>query len=340
MKVLVIKTSSLGDVLHTLPALTDAASALPGIRFDWVVEEGFVDISAWHPAVDEVIPVALRRWKHHPLRVLRAGEPQAAVRHLRRLRYDRIIDAQGLVKSAVIARFARGPRYGLDRASAREPLAALAYEHKIPVARKQHAVLRVRQLFASALDYVLPDSQPDYGLDVRFETRTDRDYLVFLHGTTWPTKHWPESYWAELAMFAAGAGLQVRLPWGSAAEHRLAARIAEVDDAVEVLPRQGLGELAQVIAGARAVIGVDTGLVHLAAALGVPCITLYGATDPQLTGNVGHRQMQLQAEFPCAPCLGKQCTYKGPSTVQPACYETIGPEKLWRQLQTVLSAAD
>ena len=100
MKVLVIKTSSLGDVLHTLPALTDAVQQRPDIRFDWVVEEAFVEVPEWHAAVAEVIPVALRRWKHRPFQVLRAGEPQAAVKHLRTQRYDRIIDAQGLVKSA------------------------------------------------------------------------------------------------------------------------------------------------------------------------------------------------------------------------------------------------
>ena len=114
-RVLIIKTSSLGDVLHTLPAVTDAARELPGIRFDWVVEEPFMEVPAWHTAIDDVIPVALRRWKHRPFHVLRVGEPQAAVKHLRQQRYDQIIDAQGLVKSAVISRFARGPRTGLDK---------------------------------------------------------------------------------------------------------------------------------------------------------------------------------------------------------------------------------
>ena len=137
MKVLVVKTSSLGDVLHTLPALTDAVQRLPGIRFDWVVEEPFVEVPAWHAAVDTVIPVALRRWKHSPLQVLRTGEPQAAVRQLRRQKYDLVIDAQGLLKSAVISRFARGPRAGLDRDSAREPIAAHAYHRKFAVPRQQ-----------------------------------------------------------------------------------------------------------------------------------------------------------------------------------------------------------
>ena len=338
-RVLIIKTSSLGDVLHTLPAVTDAVQQLPGIRFDWVVEESFVEVPAWHRAVDEVIPVALRRWKHRPFHVLRLGEPQAAVKHLRSQRYDQIIDAQGLVKSAVISRFARGPRTGLDKNSAREPLAARAYNRTISVAREQHAVARVRQLFAQALGYELPKAGPDYGIREKFQTGERQPYLVFLHGTTWPTKHWPDTYWIELAALAVQQGLQVKIPWGNAREQQRAEEIAAVDPSIEVLPSMRLGELATVIARARGVVGVDTGLVHLAAALSTPCITLYGSTDPGLIGTLGESQLHLQADFPCAPCLGKQCTFTGDSPVYPACYETIGPEKVWTQLQQMLTMA-
>ena len=336
MKVLIIKTSSLGDVLHTLPAVTDAVSKLPGIRFDWVVEEGFVEVPAWHAAVDAVIPVALRRWKHRPFHVLRLGEPQAAVRRLRKHRYDRIIDAQGLVKSAIIARFARGPRYGLDRSSAREPLAARAYKRTFAVPRQQHAVARVRQLFAAALDYALPDSRPDYGIRERFPAPERQASLVFLHGTTWATKHWPDAYWIELASMAATQGLQVKLPWGNAIERRRAEKIAAVHPAVEVLPRMQLGELAAVIAAASGVVGVDTGLVHLAAALGTPCVTLYGATDPGLIGTVGDAQLHLQASFPCAPCQQRLCSYQGEGEVFPACYGTLPPIRVWQALREQL----
>ena len=336
MRVLVVKTSSLGDVLHTLPALSDAAQRLPGISFDWVVEESFVEVPAWHAAVDSVIPVALRRWKHSPLQVLRAGEPQAAVRQLRKQTYDLVLDAQGLLKSAVISRFARGPRAGLDRNSAREPVAARVYHRKIAVPRQQHAVHRVRQLFAAALQYELPASAPDYGIRQRFAGQGRDRYLVFLHGTTWPTKHWPEAYWTELARMAAGQGLQVKLPWGSEAERQRAERIAVLHEAVEVLPRMSLGELATLIASASGVVGVDTGLVHLAAALGTPCITLYGSTDPGLIGTLGESQVHMQAQFECAPCLSKKCTFGGTSAVYPACYETLDPGEVWSKLSRMI----
>ena len=339
MKVLIIKTSSLGDVLHTLPAVTDAASRVPGIRFDWVVEETFVEVPAWHGAVDEVIAVALRRWKHRPLHVLRLGEPQAAVRQLRKHSYDRIIDAQGLVKSAVISRFARGPRYGLDRASAREPLAARAYNRTFPVPRQQHAVARVRQLFAAALDYEVPDTQPDYGIRERFSAAEPTSCLVFLHGTTWSTKHWPDEYWVELAAMAVANGLQVKVPWGNATEQQRAGRIAAAHPEVEVLPRMQLGELATVIAGASGAVGVDTGLVHLAAALGTPCVTLYGATDPGLIGTVGEAQLHLQADFPCAPCQERKCSYQGAAEVFPACYGSLPPARVWQALADRLAGS-
>jgi len=336
VRVLVIKTSSLGDVLHTLPAISDASQAVPGLRFDWVVEEAFAEVPAWHSAVDEVIPVAIRRWRRHPLRAFRRGEPQTAVRHLRRRSYDHVIDAQGLLKSAVIARFARGLRSGLDRDSAREPVAARAYEHSFAIARNQHAVHRVRQLFAAALHYPLPDSLPDYGIKQPVPQFARQPYLVFLHGTTWPTKHWPENYWIQLASMAAEAGLQVKIPWGNAIEQQRAQQIAGSSDAIEVLPRMQLGELAAVIAAAAVVVGVDTGLVHLAAALGTPCITLYGSTDPGLIGTLGESQLQLRAQFPCAPCQQRICHYSGEADEFPACYTSLPPEVVWENIARTL----
>jgi len=336
VKTLIIKTSSLGDVLHTLPAVTDASRALPGMRFDWVVEEAFAEVPAWHAAVDEVIPVALRRWRHHPVQAFRRGEPQAAVRRIRQQSYPQVIDAQGLLKSAVLSRFARGARAGLDRNSAREALAARAYDQRIAIARGQHAVVRVRQLFAAALGYPPPLTLPDYGIKSRFPAAPRQPCLVFLHGTTWPTKHWPEAYWLDLARRAAATGLAIKLPWGNEEEHRRAGRIAAVSDAAEVLPAMTLSELAAVIAAARAVVGVDTGLVHLAAALGTPCITLYGSTDPGLIGTLGEEQVRLSADFPCAPCQQRHCSYTGTAEVVPACYASLNPDRVWRQLNELV----
>ena len=130
MRVLLIKTSSLGDVIHALPALTDAARAIPGIKFDWVVEEGFAEIPTWHPAVGKVIPVAIRRWRKNLWQTIKSGEWRRFKQSVRSTKYDLVIDAQGLFKSALPAMLAHGPRAGLDRASAREPLSALLYQRR------------------------------------------------------------------------------------------------------------------------------------------------------------------------------------------------------------------
>ncbi len=310
MRVLLIKTSSLGDVVHTLPALTDAQAAIPGIRFDWLVEEAFAEIPRWHPAVAEVIPVAIRRWRKQPVQTWRSGAWREFKRDLGRRQYDLIIDAQGLVKSAVLTRLNPAPSAGYDRASIREPLASRFYQHGYTVARQQHAVERIRALFALALDYPRPTTVGDYGIDVSRLPAVEvpsEAYVVFCHGTTWETKHWPESYWRQLAEAHVRDGLRVLLPWGNEPERLRAERIAADLPGVRVLPRMTLFEMAAVLSRAARVIAVDTGLGHLAAAVAAPSVALYGPTNPELTGSYGRQQRVLASTLPCAPCLSKSC---------------------------------
>jgi len=329
VRVLVIKTSSLGDVVHTLPALTDAAKHFPDIQFDWVVEEGFSQVPSWHARVNRVIPVSLRRWRKHPLTAIKSGEWGAFKREIGEENYDVVIDAQGLLKSAVLCRYAKGPRYGLDKNSAREPLVSRFYQHKIAVPKGQHAVERTRQLFAAALGYQVPATLGEYQIDRnRLASNSHSgDYLMFFHGTTWPTKHWPESYWLELAQQLASSGLKILVPWGNDAERQRAEQIAAVGDHVEVLPRSSLSELASIIAGARAVVSVDTGLAHLTAALAIPNITLYGPTDPILVGSYGAHQTHLQAKnFPA----------QSDSNIEPEVFAGLTPDVVIRELHDIL----
>jgi heptosyltransferase I len=295
-QILVVKTSSLGDVVHTLPALTDAARAIPGLHCDWLVERAFAEIPSWHPAVRRIVRCDLRGWRRNLGRTVFGGDWGRFRNELRQTRYDLVIDAQGLVKSAWLARQALGPLAGPDRQSAREPMAARFYDRRYPVPRHDaaHAVERARRLFAAALGYALPPTPPDAGLDhARFPAPELRQpYVVLLHGTTWPSKRWPLPQWNTLAAWLAGRGLKVVLPWGSESEHADAQAIAAGCGGL-VLPRLDLTTLGGWLARARACVGVDTGLAHLAAALGTAQLTLYGPTLPQLTGAVGDRQVWL-----------------------------------------------
>jgi heptosyltransferase-1 len=266
-----------------------------------------------------------------------------ALRDLRRVQYDRIIDAQGLYKSAAIACLARGERSGYARDSAREPLAARTYAQRISAPPGLHAIERCRSLFAGTLGYAVPRGDPDYGLSRdRFPAvhASSRPYLVFNHASTWPTKSWPRPYWNDLLERAARQGLRVLLPWGNAVERGQSERLARRHDNADVLPELTLEQLAGVLANAAAVISVDTGPGHLTAALGTPGISIYGATDPALTGTVGKNQHHVEARFSCAPCLSRRCGYAGSAQVAPACYATVSPDRVWGTLTHILNKGD
>lgn len=301
MRVLIVKTSSMGDVLHTLPALTDAMRAIPDIRFDWVVEEGFAQIPSWHEAVDRVIPVAIRRWRKAWFSAPIKAERKAFRDAIQAVKYDAIIDAQGLVKSAaLVTRLAHGIKHGMDWSSAREPLASLFYNRRHHIAKQQHAVERTRELFAKSLGYTKPETQGDYAIAQHFVgafTPAEAPYCVFLHATTRDDKHWPEENWRELIGLLGERGLRIKLPWGAPHEEARAKRLAEGFDYVEVLPRLSLEKVAHVLAGAEFVVSVDTGLSHLTAALDRPNITLYGPTDPGLIGGYGKNQVACNADL-------------------------------------------
>ena len=327
MKVLIVKTSSMGDVIHTLPALTDAAKAFPGITFDWVVEEAFQEIPRWHPNVDKVIPVAIRRWRKSIFKTLKSGEWSEYKAELKQSSYDAVIDAQGLIKSAfLVTRLANGPKFGLDKQSAKEPIASSFYNTPIAVAKNQHAVERVRQLFAAALGYEL-EGRGDFAIHQHFSSEENSGrYLVFQHSTTRFDKHWPEQYWEQLIEIACANGWQIKLPWGNPTEKERAERLATVHSSAEVLPKLSLSEIANVLAGATACVSVDTGLSHLAAALDRPNVILFGPTDPGLVGGYGKEQYCLQAsDYPAID-----------SDIEPAVFASLTPDIVWHQLAAII----
>ncbi len=285
MRILLIKTSSLGDVVHNLPVVTDLRAHFPEAGIDWVVEESFADIARLHPGVRRVIPVALRRWRKSLLTPATWQEMGAFRTTLQAENYDLVIDTQGLLKSALITRMARGRRCGYDASSAREPMAARFYDATFEVPKNLHAVARNRRLAALAAGYVA-SAAPDYGVAVSPAPTFPGAEAILLTATSRDDKLWPEDSWIAAGRALHERGLSCLLPAGSATERERATRIAQAIPGAVALPLLSLPELAAQLADARIVIGVDTGLVHLAAALGRPTLALFCASDPGLTGVV------------------------------------------------------
>jgi heptosyltransferase-1 len=286
MHILLVKTSSLGDVIHNLPVVSDLHRCFPDAEIDWCVEASFADIPRLHPAVREIIPVAVRRWRKQLMQAATWQEISAFRQRLGGVPYDVILDTQGLLKSALIARQAHGKHCGYAAEAAREPLAARFYDTTFLIPRNVHAVERNRWLAAAAFDYPV-DLPLDYGIapaGVDLPWLAGDRYAVLLTATSRDDKLWDEANWVELGRALIDRGVRPVFPSGSGAERQRVERIAAVLDSAIVAPPLTLRELSAVIGRAALAIGVDTGLAHLAAALRVPTIALYLTTDPALTG--------------------------------------------------------
>jgi heptosyltransferase I len=285
--VLFIKTSSLGDVIHQLPAVTEASRQRPGVRFAWVVEEAYAPLVALHPAIAEVIPVASRRWRHALPQLATWREIARCIKRIRMRHYQDVIDTQGLFRTAVITKLARGRRHGYDARSIREPAASLFYDVHHRVARDLHAIARNRALTGLALGYT-PNGVIDFGLErSKLLGRPRKPYAVLLHASARREKEWPEQSWIAVGRAIASRGLELALPWGTDGERLRSERLAAHLANAQIPARRPLDETARMIAGALLVVGVDTGLIHLAAALGVPLVAIFVSSEPDLTGPVG-----------------------------------------------------
>lgn len=287
----------MGDLVHTLPALTDLAARFPALKIDWLAEESFADIARLHPAVDKVIPLALRRWRKALWKTSTWREFACMRAELNAEHYDVVLDSQGLLKSAVLGKLVKGgPLVGYDARSIREPLASRLYHKTYAVSREQDAVSRNRLLFGQAFGYVPDLSRCDFG--VRCGARlpwAPPAYAVLLTATSRASKEWPEAHWLELGrQLHTRYGLQAVLPWGAPHERERAERLAAALPDAVVAPRMRLTDCAALLGHAACVVGVDTGLTHLANAVDVPLVAIYTDTDPAKTGVVaGARAVNL-----------------------------------------------
>jgi len=285
-RILLIKTSSMGDVIHNLPIVADIRSRYPEAELHWLVEESFADIPALHPQVQQVIPVAIRRWRKTLYRPQTWREMRAFRARLAQTAYDFILDTQGLLKSGLMARLAHGKRLGLDSRSAREALAAWCYDARFSVDPKAHAVVRYRALAQQAFE-LAPNLPLDYGIripELALHWLPDSRYAVLLHATSRAEKYWAEENWIALGRALQQRGLTSVLPWGSLEEYECAQRLTGAIPHAIVAPRLTLKEAAVMLKQSALVVGVDTGLVHLATAVGVPTIGIYCGSDPAKNG--------------------------------------------------------
>ena len=332
-KILLVKITSMGDLIQMLPAITDATRAIPGIRFDWLAEESFQEIPRLHPAVDKIITLPYRRWKKNIKQAIKSGEISRFLQQLRSERYDMVIDAQSNLKSAFVSLLAKGKKFGLDKQSVREYGAQFAYHQKISINRDQNHAERLRQMMAAFLGYELPTTVADYGIiqdtlpELAFQL--PEKFIFITPIASCDNKLWPEPYWQEVINDIVAKGYEVILPWWSQVEKERSLRLKNEDPRIHLLPTLDLRQKASVLSRAVAAISVDTGLAHMAAALRIPNVCLYGPTNPNHCGTLGIKQIHLRAQAPaCAPCLSTKCSYQENARYKPACLETIKPKQV------------
>ncbi|MDR2875716.1 MAG: lipopolysaccharide heptosyltransferase I [Methylobacillus sp.] len=282
MRLLLVKTSSMGDLVHNMPMIADIRHRFPDAIMDWVAEESFVEIARMNTEVARIIPVNMRRWKRNLGSCLSWREFSAFRRELKSEHYDAALDTQGLFKSALICRWSRSPSHGQNNQTAREAVAGWLYTHPHDIPRNLHAATRNRLLAARALGYELPDTPPRYDLQLppaALPFTPSAPYAVILHGTARAAKLWPVEHWIAFCRELAQTHPTIFLPWGNDEERARAEKIAAAAPGCQTLPRMTLTQLAHLLQGAGIVVGLDTGLMHLAVGLGKPTLAIFCDTD-------------------------------------------------------------
>ena len=318
-KILILKLASLGDLVHALPALSDAKRAHPDFVFDWALDHRFQEVASWHPAIRQVIPTNHRTWRKHPFSSKTRQEIGRVLTTLQESHYDLIIDAQGNWKTALFSLWIPGTTIGWDGSCIPEWGAHLFYGKTVSVPSSCHAIEKMRQLFAKALDDPLPTSAPDYQINQELFSPPPillpSRYLVFVPIASTHQKLWPQDHWKYLLQRACEQNLSIVIPWGSEEEKRRMEQLI-LHPNITLLPSLSLSQIGYVLHKAQAIVSVDTGLSHIGAALNIPSITLYGPTDPHKTGTVGTHQHWLSS----------------PSSS----LADIHPSSVWKALQSLL----
>jgi heptosyltransferase I len=347
MKILVVRLSSLGDILHLFPAISDLRRCFPSAEIHWLVEPAFAEMTGWHSAVNKVIAAPLRRHKKTWWKI--PGLLKGLKEQLKAEKYDLVIDAQGLLKSAMLSSLSGIDVYGFSADSARESLAAKFYKKTASVPKGLHVVEKnrqlIEQLFGADISYpadfgleAFRQKQMADGLPEHLKVFVEQPAIVLLHGTTWNSKYWPEASWQELVQRLGQQGFRCLLPWGNEEEHQRALRLAG-GAATQVLPKLSLGELAGLLLHARGFVSVETGIGHLAAILVVPGIMLHGPTDPEYSGIMGRSCVHITSGLDCSPCFKRDCPILDPASGIPPCQQKISAQMVFRQCMEQFSGS-
>ncbi len=343
LKVLIVKISSMGDLIQCLPAITDAKSQHPNISFDWLIDKNFAEVASWHPAINQIIVSNHRAWKKDLKRFFINSELRSFLKKLRATKYDLVIDAQSNLKSAIFTMLTRGKKFGLDVQSVHEYGAHFAYHQRIKISKYQHHITRVRKIFAQALDYKLPKTQANYDIqNYNFPApniNLPEKFFFLAPNASRTNKQWPNYRWQQLIKLLNSnyPDYTIVIPWQSEKERNNIAEMIVATSNTLLLPPCSISEKAYVIQRAKTVISTDTGLAHLTAALDKPNITLYGPTLPKLCATVGKNQVHITANSPlCAPCLRKRCSLQDRKDDNAACMESITAGQIYAEICKLL----
>ena len=287
----------MGDLMHALPALTEAKEHITDISFDWVVDKNFASVPSWHPLVDKTIVTDHRNWRRQLFSKKSRESLQQVLNEINGTQYDLVVDMQNNLKSALVSFLSKHRVTGMDAKSVREYPAHLAYSTKINVDKDLHAIERQKKLLAEALDYSYSMKNVDYGalLETFIEPNINlpNKYVVLVQNASWITKQWSIAKWQKLVQYFDGKNIKMILPSGNLNELERAKEIASISTNAQAIDLMPLNEIAYIIKNANFCICSDTGLAHLSALSGTPSITLYGPTETALIGTYGKNQVHI-----------------------------------------------
>lgn len=347
MKVLIIKTSALGDIIHALPVLDYLHQVVPGIVIDWAVEEQFRDLLEGNPLLSGLHIVRTRNWRKQPLSVDTIREVSALRQALLRARYDIAFDIQGNLKSGIIAWLSGArERIGFGSDHLQESLNALFTSRRIRQRPEDdHAGGRYLRIVSAPFDRdyqgmelsarIYTGAAEDAAAEAVVKGCGSRPVILFHGGTTWQTKFWSEEGWIELGrrICSGFPSAGILLSWGNEAERLAAGRVAAaIGSRARLLERYPLKGITAILKKVDLVIGGDTGLIHLAAAVGTPTVSYYRASDGSVSGPRGTRHVIVQSPLACTRCQQTACREDA------KCRASITPEAIYAGVEKIMMA--